>query len=39
MSHVILLMTLTGKTGYRKSATMNAAVDIFEKQKIDARQR
>jgi hypothetical protein len=27
-----LLMTLTGKTGYRKSATMKAAVDIFEKQ-------
>ena len=28
-----LLMTLTGKTGYRKSATMKAAVDIFEKQR------
>ena len=27
-----LLMTLTGKTGYRKSATLKAAVDIFEKQ-------
>jgi hypothetical protein len=27
-----LLMTLTGKTGYRKSASLNAAVDIFEKQ-------
>jgi len=27
-----LLMTLTGKTGHRKSATMKAAVDIFEKQ-------
>lgn len=27
-----LLMTLTGKTGYRKSATMRAAVDIFDKQ-------
>jgi hypothetical protein len=23
-----LLMTLTGKTGYRKSATLDAAVDI-----------
>lgn len=28
-----LLMTLTGKTGYRKSASLNAAVDIFEKQR------
>ena len=28
-----LLMTLTGKTGYRKSASLEAAVDIFEKQK------
>jgi hypothetical protein len=28
-----LLMTLTGKTGYRKSATMQAAADIFEKQR------
>jgi len=28
-----LLMTLTGKTGYRKSATMRAAVDIFDKQR------
>jgi hypothetical protein len=28
-----LLMTLTGKTGYRKSATLKAAVDIFEKQR------
>jgi hypothetical protein len=28
-----LLMTLTGKTGYRKSATMQAATDIFEKQR------
>ena len=27
-----LLMTLTGKTGYRKSASLEAAVDIFEKQ-------
>ena len=29
-----LLMTLTGKTGYRKSASLNAAVDIFEKQRL-----
>jgi hypothetical protein len=28
-----LLMTLTGKTGFRKSASMRAAVDIFEKQR------
>ena len=28
-----LLMTLTGKTGYRKSASLEAAVDIFEKRK------
>ena len=28
-----LLMTLTGKTGYRKSASLEAADDIFEKQK------
>lgn len=27
-----LLMTLNGKTGYRKSASLEAAVDIFEKQ-------
>lgn len=27
-----LLMTLTGKTGYRNSASLEAAVDIFEKQ-------
>ena len=35
-----LLMTLTGKTGYRKSASLEAAVDIFEKQKagrVDAK--
>jgi hypothetical protein len=35
-----LLMTLTGKTGYRKSATMQAAADIFEKQRemhVDAK--
>ncbi len=35
-----LLMTLTGKTGYRKSASLEAAVDIFEKQKagrLDAK--
>jgi len=29
-----LLMTLTGKTGYRKSATLDAAVDIYAKQKV-----
>ena len=29
-----LLMTLTGKTGYRKSASLEAAVDIFEKQRL-----
>ena len=29
-----LLMTLTGKTGYRKSATLDAAVDIYKKQQI-----
>ena len=29
-----LLMTLTGKTGYRKSATLDAAVDIYAKQKL-----
>ena len=29
-----LLMTLTGKTGYRKSATLNAAVDIYAKQRV-----
>ena len=28
-----LLMTLTGKTGYRKSASLQAAVGIFKKQK------
>jgi len=28
-----LLMTLTGKTGYRKSATLDAAVDIYAKQR------
>ena len=28
-----LLMTLTGKTGYRKSASLEVAVDIFEKQR------
>ena len=28
-----LLMTLTGKTGYRKSASLKAAVGIFKKQK------
>jgi len=28
-----LLMKLTGKTGFRQSATLKAAVDIFEKQK------
>ncbi len=29
-----LLMTLTGKTGYRKSATLDAAVDIYAKQRV-----
>jgi hypothetical protein len=29
-----LLMTLTGKAGYRKSASLSAAVDIFEKQRL-----
>mgnify|MGYP005992642293 FL=1 len=29
-----LLMTLTGKTGYRKSATLDAAVDIYAKQRL-----
>ena len=29
-----LLMTLTGKTGYRKSATLDAAVDIYAKQML-----
>lgn len=28
-----LLMTLTGKTGYRTSASLEAAVDIFDKQR------
>ena len=28
-----LLMTLTGKTGYRKSATLQAALDIYLKQR------
>ena len=28
-----LIMTLTGKTGYRKSATLEAAVNIFELQR------
>lgn len=29
-----LLMTLTGKTGYRKSASLEAAVDIYAKQRV-----
>ena len=29
-----LLMTLPGKTGYRKSATLDAAVDIYAKQRV-----